>query len=296
MTTIAQNTPPLTEVPLIPAEEKLSFIDKLTGTFSQMFDNIINGLPDIGLGIIILIVGLIIATILKKIIVRTLKSIKFDEILNSAGIGSIFTKVGIKNGITEPLGKIIFWIVMLFIIKNAADRMGVEDISSIINSLIAFLPKVIIATIIMLFGFMIADIIRNAVYSALDNLGLDYSKALAGIIFGFVFVIVLTVALSQLGIETELLKDSVKIILLSLGLGLAICLGLGLKGMANQIVSGVYARDIFKVGTTIEYEGEEAKVAGVGPVTTKLVRLDGGFIIVPNDKLISKEVRGKSAE
>jgi len=278
------------------AEDNTSFIDKFTGTFRQMFDDLIAGMPDIFLGIVILIFGCFIATVLKKIIVKTLEGIKFNEMLDRAGIGQVFTKIGVKGGASAFLGKMIFWVVMLFIIKNAADKMGIEDISIIINNLIAFLPKVIIATIIMLVGFMVGDFIRNAVFAALDNLGLDYAKALAGIIFGFVFVIVLTVALSQLGIETELLKDSVKIILLSLGLGLAICLGLGLKGMANQIVSGVYARDIFKVGTTIEYEGEQAKVAGVGPVTTKLVRLDGGFIIVPNNKLISQEVRGQSAE
>jgi len=278
------------------AEESDTFLEKFTGTFRQMFDDMINGMPDIFLGILILIAGSIIAKILRKIIVKTLEGIKFNDILDRAGVGSVFTKIGVKGGATQFLAKIFFWIIMLFIIKSAADKMGIEDISTIINNLIAFLPKVIIATIIMLVGFMVADFIRTAVFTALDNMGLDYAKALAGIIFGFVFVIVLTVALSQLGIETELLKDSVKIILLSLGLGLAICLGLGLKGMANQIVSGVYARDIFKVGTTIEYEGEEAKVAGVGPVTTKLLRLDGGFIIVPNDKLISAAVRGKSAE
>ncbi len=287
MITIAQTTAP---------DDSSSFIDKFTGTFRQMFENLIDGIPDIFLGIVILVIGFIIASILKKVIVKILEGIKFNEMLDKAGIGQVFTKVGVKEGVSALLGKIIFWVVMLFIIKNAADKMGVGDISNIVNSLISFLPKVIMATVIMLVGFMIADMIRNAVYSALDNLGLEYAKALSGIIFGFVFVIVLTVALSQLEIDTELLKDSVKIILLSLGLGLAICLGLGLKRLANQIVSGVYARDIFKVGTIIEYEGEEAKVAGVGPVTTKLMRLDGGFIIVPNDQLISKEVRGKSAE
>lgn len=278
------------------AEKAKPFLDQLTGTFKDMFSSIIDGLPNICIGLAILIVGFIVASVLRKVIIKTLEGIKFNELLDKVGIGSVFSKVGVKGGVSDLLGKLIFWIIMLFVIKNAADKVGVQDISSIIDSLIAFLPKVFLATIIMLVGFMVADIIRNAVHSALDNLGLDYAKALAGIIFGFVFVIVLTVALSQLEIETELLKDSVKIILLSLGLGLAICLGLGLKGMANQIVSGVYARDIFKVGTTIEYEGEEAKVAGVGPVTTKLMRQDGGFIIVPNDKLISKSVRGYSAE
>ena len=211
-------------------------------------------------------------------------------------MASLLKKLGLNGSPSAIISKAVFWIIVLFIFKNAAGKLGIEDISNIIDSIMAFLPKVMVAGIIMLVGFMVADLVQNAVQRALDNLGLDYAKALANILFGFIFIIVLTVALSQLGIETELLNASVKIILAALGLGLAICLGLGLKGLANQIISGVYARDIYQVGTEIEYDNEPAKVAGVGPVTTKLQRQDGGFIMVPNHELVSKSVRGKSAD
>ena len=66
--------------------------------------------------------------------------------------------------------------------------------------------------------------------------------------------------------------------------------------MARNIVSGVYSRDIYQVGTEIEYDGEVMTVGGVGPVTTKLNRLDGGFVVVPNEKLINEPVRGRSVQ
>lgn len=273
-----------------------SFLDKLIGTFEKMFDSIISGLPNIAMGLIILIVGFIVATILRKVAEKFLQGIKFDEFLDKVGIGAVSHKIGIKGGVSKLLAKILFWVILLFIFKSAADQMGIVDISNIINKIVSFLPKVLIATIIMLVGFMVADMLQSVVHKTLDNLGLEYAKAVAGILFGFIFILVLTVALSQLEIETELLNASVKIILAAFGLGLAICLGLGLKRMAGQIVSGVYARDIYKVGTTIIFEGEEAKVAGVGPVTTKLITKDGGFIMVPNDDLLGTTTRGRSAE
>ncbi|MGJ8656399.1 MAG: mechanosensitive ion channel family protein [Akkermansiaceae bacterium] len=273
-----------------------SFLDTLIGTFEKMFNSIITGLPDIAMGLIILIVGFFIATILRKVVEKFLEGIKFNDFLDKVGVGAVSYKIGVKNGVSNLLAKIIFWVILLFIFKNAADLMGIEDISNIINKIVAFLPKVLIATIIMLVGFMVADMVQSVVHKSLDNLGLEYARALAGILFGFIFILVLTVALSQLEIETELLNASVKIILASLGLGLAICLGLGLKRMAGQIVSGVYARDLYKIGTTIIFEGEEAKVAGVGPVTTKLMTKDGGFIMVPNDDLLGTVTRGHSAE
>jgi len=247
-------------------------------------------------GIVIFIVSYFIASTLRKMIDATLSRVKFDDILERAGVARVLKKIGMKSSPSLLLAKAVFWIVLLFIVKNAAARVGVQDVTLLIDSVIAFLPKVVTSAIIMLVGFMVADVVQNAVKNALEAVGLDYAKSLANILLGFIFVLVLTVALSQLGIETVLLNASVKIILGALGLAAAISLGLGLKGLAKGVVSGVYARDIYKVGTEIEIEGELAKVAGVGPVTTKLQRKDGGFIMVPNEELITKVVKGQSSD
>jgi len=183
---------------------------------------------------------------------------------------------------------------MLFVVKIAAQEASISDISDIVISIIAFMPNAITATIIMLVGFFIADITKNSVLTSLTAAGLEYAQTVSKLLFGFILIIVLTVALSQLNIQTELLNATVKIILSAVGLALALSLGLGLKDVAKNVVSGVYSRDLYKTGTEIEYDGEITTIAGIGPVTTKLQRSDGGFIMVPNDKLISEPVHGRS--
>ena len=79
-----------------------------------------------------------------------------------------------------------------------------------------------------------------------------------------------------------------------MALALALALGLGLKTLASNIVSGVYAKDLYKVGTEIHYDERPAKVAGVGPVTTKLTRDDGSFLIVPNTLMVTAVIRGRT--
>ncbi len=271
-------------------------LEPIVNTFTGMWEGIVNSLPNVIGGAAILIVGVFVAKFLRQLVGKTLEQLQFDSLLEKAGIAAIFGRLGLKGSPTEIIAKGIFWIVILFVVKNTADSLGVEDITALIDRIMAFLPKVMTAGIIMLVGFMVADLIQSAVRTALEAVGLEYAKTLANILFGFVFVLVLTVALSQLEIETELLNASVKIILGGVAAALAICMGLGLKRLANSIVSGVYARDLYVVGTEIEYHGENVKVAGVGPVTTKLQRLDGGFIIVPNEDLINQAIRGRSAE
>lgn len=269
-------------------------LTKLREAFVEMADGAINALPNIIIAGVLLFVGLVVAKVLRSVLISTFKKINLDGIFDKIGLGEIFSKIGLKAGPSSAIPKVLYWLVLLVFIKVAADKAGIEDISTLLNQIIAFLPKVLTASIILLIGFIVADLIQNAAFRSLDKLGLEYAGSLSRILFGFLFVLALTVAFSQLGIETELLNASVKIVLAGLALALALALGLGLKTFAGHVVAGVYARDLYKIGTEVHYDELPAKVAGVGPLTTKLTRPDGTFIIIPNSILVSEVIRGRS--
>ena len=273
-----------------------SVVTPIKNSFVQMYAEIAGLIPNLIVACVILAVGCILAVIVKKVLEGALSKIKFDKILEKVGVTDVLEKVGMKSSAASLLAKVLMWIIVLFVVKNAAKELGVVDVEIMINNVIAFLPKVVIAGVILLFGFIIAEMVQSFARNGLQAMNLDYAKPLSNILFGFVFVIILTVALDQLGIQTELLNASVKIILASLGLAMAMALGLGLRNLAKGIVAGVYARDIYKPGTQIEIDGELARVAGVGPVTTKLQTNDGGFIMLPNAELVETRVKGQSAE
>lgn len=268
-------------------------VESVKNAFIEMGEELGAFLPKAVIAIILLAAGLILAKLLRAVLGGAFKRIKLDDALNKVGVGPLFAKMGVTSKPSVFIPKVIYWVFLLFMIKVAAEAAGITDISEIILAILAFSPKVLVAIIIMLVGFIVSDLVSNAVRRALENLGLDYAPTVGKVCFGFIFILFLTVALPQLEIETELLNATVKIILGGIAVALALSLGLGLKGLANNVVSGVYARDLYKVGTEIEYDGEEAKVAGVGPITTKLVRKDGGFIIIPNQALVNEKIRGR---
>ena len=273
-----------------------SFLDEIRDALLEMKDDFAQFIPNLLLALVLLFLGFVIAKLIAKSVSTGFAKLGLDSLLEKAGVTGVLQRAGIKAAPGAFLAKLLFWLAMLFVIKMAATRAQIDDISNIIIAIIAFMPNAITAALIMLVGFIVADIIKNAVFSSLDAAGLEYARTLSKVVFGFIFILVLTVALAKINIQTELLNATVKIILAALGLALALSMGLGLKGMARNIVSGVYSRDIYKVGTEIEYEGETMTVAGVGPVTTKLKRSDGGFVMVPNEKLISEPIRGRSVE
>jgi len=238
-----------------------AFFGKIREALIKMAEDFADFIPQILLALVLLFLGFVFAKLLSRAVCTAFARLGVDSLLEKSGVTGVLQRAGIKATPGAFIGKLLFWIAMLFVVKMAAQEASIKDISDIVLSIIAFMPNAITAALIMLVGFIVADIIRNAVYGGLDAAGLTYARTVSKIIFGFIFILVLTVALAKLNIQTELLNATVKIILASLGLALALCLGLGLKGMARSIVSGVYSRDIYKAGTEIEFEGENMKVA-----------------------------------
>ncbi|MEM9079524.1 MAG: hypothetical protein AAGC74_02395 [Verrucomicrobiota bacterium] len=285
--------------PEAPTENPSEFLNyilaKLREAFVQMGDDFFQMLPNLIIAVVLLFIGLIVARVVKSILTTIFKRVKLDSLFQKIGLADIFTKIGLKAGPSVFIPKVLYWLILLTVIRVAADAAGIQDISNLLNQIMAFLPKVLTASIILLIGFIVADLIQNASFRALDAIGVEYAGTVSKILFGFLFILILTVALAQLGIETELLNASVKIILGGISIALALALGLGLKTLAGHIVAGVYARDLYQIGTEIHIDDTPAKVAGVGPVTTKLTRNDGTFIIIPNSVLINEITRGRTA-
>ena len=222
-----------------------------------------------------------------------LQGIKIDSLVEKAGMESALSKMGVSGSLATLIPKIFSFFIIIFMIKQASVSAGFADISSFIDTIFAFTPKLITAFLIMVIGIFVGDLIQNATYATLDAKGLDYAGTVSKIIFALVFIVFLTVALSQVGIETELLKSTVKILLIGISLAIALALGLGLKQHANNIVAAVYVRDIYNKGTEIEIDGKALKIVGVGPVTTKLAQEDGEFVILPNSTLVTTTIKGK---
>lgn len=266
---------------------------KVKEAFMNLGESLAEFLPKLIIALIILCVGVIIAKIIRTLLTKVLQGLKIDSLTEKAGMQSALAKMGVTGSLATLIPKVLGFFIIIFMVKQASDSAGFSDISAFIDTLFAFTPKLITAFMVMVIGIFVGDIIQNATYATLDAKGLDYANSVAKIVFSLVFIVFLTVSLSQVGIETELLKATVKILLVGVSLAIALALGLGLKQHASNIVSAVYVRDIYKKGTELEIDGKSLKLVGVGPVTTKLLREDGEFVVIPNSTLVTTTIKGK---
>jgi len=123
--------------------------------------------------LIILIVGLIIAWAVSKALTFLLRKIGFDRISDRIGLTRFEGRMGVKMDSAGILGKIVFWFLFLVFLVPAADALGVPAVSNILNQLVAYIPNVFVAILVLflgaLAGTVVADLVRGATASA--NIG-----------------------------------------------------------------------------------------------------------------------------
>ena len=271
----------------------VEWVEPMIETFLNMGKSIGEFFPVLMQGLVLLVVLLIVAKVLSFVLRTVCRNLKLDIASEKFGVHAMLAKFGVQSPLSSVIGKVVFWMMALYAVKAAADLWGISDISNFVQSLILFLPKLFVAVCILFAGLLAADLVRKAVFNGLDNIGVDYAGLIANFIYGLLAVMILTVVLGQLGIQTELLSASVKILLAAFGFSVALSLGLGLRPVARNVVSGVYARDMFPPGSILKVEEGYATVREVGAVATRLESENGSFVVIPNSLLVSQVTRGR---
>ena len=249
--------------------------------------------PNLVGALLIIILGYFVSKLLKVIVSTFLRKIRIDVASEKVGIKETLNKTGITTTSSEIVGKMVFWIFMLTFIISAAETLGLQQVSQTIDSFIRYLPKVIAASLIAVIGLVLAHFVRDLVRGGVESFGVEYGKPLANFAFGVMVIVIGVLVLEQLEIETALLNSVVEIILIASGLALALSLGLGTKEVSKNIISGVYARDTFKTGLSVQIEEDAGVIEEIGTVTSRVRNKSGELVFIPNSTLIESKVRSQ---
>ena len=244
-------------------------------------------LPNILSALLILFIGYLISRFLMKMSEKILKKLTFDSMSDRVGIHEILGKFGIKKTSSEIISILVFWLFMLNFVISAAETIKLENVTKTVDSFVLYLPNVIGAAFVFVLGLMASNFIYNFIQRASDTVNSKYFKIFGTFVRSLLIVVVIVLAVGQLKIETKLLDNILQIILVAGGAVLAFSLGLGTRDIAKAIVSGFYARDLYKEGVSIKVKDYKGKVLQVGAVTTLIETNDGKKIHFPNEQLIT---------
>ena len=252
--------------------------------------DIIHFIPNLINGLIILLVGYIVAVFIRWIVKLVLRYTKFDPLIERTGITGAMRGLGVKMPLSVILAQTVFALLLISFFITATRLMGLLAVSQLLERVLTFLPNLIAALIVFLLGGMVAQFVGNLVTSVATAAGLSYAKRLGNVLQYMISLFVVILALGVLGIDTALLVTVVTIMIAAFGLAFGLALGLGARSVVHHILAGYYVRQRFPVGQAIELNQVVGAVSGVGSVNT-VVTTGEGTVVFPNGILLESLVR-----
>ena len=245
-------------------------------------------LPKLVATIVILGVGWLTAKVVELITSRSLRQIGLDRASARIGIADTLGEAQLEMPLSEIVGRLVFWVLMLTFVLSAADTLGLTAVTTTIDRLIAYLPNVIAATLILVLGLLLARFVKGATHSAAAAANLPGSRLAAAAQAGVV-LIVGAVALEQLGIDTSLVMTLLAGVVAGLGVMLGISLALGAHRIVTHILAGHFLRQSLPREGKIDVCGRQGSVERIGPTDT-LLRDGERSWSIPNARLLEEIV------
>jgi small-conductance mechanosensitive channel len=264
----------------------------LLGAMSALWAPVAAFIPRLFGALLVVAIGFMVAKLLDTLLSKVLAKVGLDRLVAGTGVTKLLGRAGIRVPISALIGNIVYWFVLLIFLVSAAESLGLARVSATLDMLALYVPKVFGAGLILLVGVLLAQLINGLVRGAAEGVGLEYASGLGRIAQGLVIIIIISVAIGQLEVKTELLNYVIAIALISVGLAVALALGLGSRELVSQILAGIYVRELYEVGQRVRLDGLqlEGEIEEIGTAKTLLLTDEGELVSIANRVLLEQRV------
>ncbi len=214
----------------------MNIVDAVVSSFAAALALLFTFIPRLLGFLVILLVGYIVATALSKAVTFLLRKVGFDRFSTRIGLSRLEQQMGVKMDAAGILGRIVYWFVFLIFLVPAVDSLGLTAVSALLGQVLAYIPNVFVAILILFLGTLaatfIADIVRGAASSSRIGNPNVFANIARYAILGFVAI----VALEQLNIGAALLNILFTAIMGAAALAFGLAFGLGGRDAAKRLV------------------------------------------------------------
>lgn len=261
--------------------QEFSWHESLSITYEELTAQIISIAPQLIGALAILIVGWIIALILRVVTRKLVRG--FDSLFNTLAKKGGARQEAIKRSYAKVVSRIVFWIVMLFFIAAAANLLGWNMFSTWMDKIITYLPNLVSGLLIILAGFILSGIARAGIVNTTSSAGISQGSMLARIAQIVILFTAMVVGIEQIGINVDFLTNVLIVVVGVLLFGGALAFGLGAKTLVANIIGAQYLRKHCRIGEKMQVGDVEGVVV---EVTQTMIVLDANSVrvVVPAKK------------
>ncbi|MDH3702023.1 MAG: mechanosensitive ion channel [Alphaproteobacteria bacterium] len=249
----------------------------LVAATSRMIQGFLEYLPQLIGAAAILIVGWLVARMLKALTIRLANS--FDRLSGYIGISNVIATKKISESVVVIIANVIFWLVILFFLTAATNLLGLTMFAGWLDRMIGHLPNILSGILIIFAGVVVGNIVRDATVTAAQAMHSRQRTLLARGAQIFTVATIIVIGIDQIGIDITVLITVIAIVIAAVLGGLAIAFSLGSRTLVSNLIGARYLNKDYRVGEAIRVGGIEGTVLEISPVAVILETAEGRMTV-----------------
>jgi small-conductance mechanosensitive channel len=245
-------------------------------------------LPRLGGALLLLLAGVLVAAIIRRILVRLLRAARLDELGERWGVHDVLERVGLGRSLAALVARAVRIAIVFLVVFAALSLLGLEFLSASLNGVILFLPRVFVALALLVAGVVLGQVARRQIDRLANQM--DIPGPVGMLTETIVLGVFAVTALAQLGIPTQVLLLLAAILLGAVALTLALAFGIGGRDMAREVSARRYVEGAYTVGEEVSVDGRRGRIAAIEATGTVLDTRDGERVRIPNSQLVASIV------
>jgi Mechanosensitive ion channel, conserved TM helix len=190
---------------------------KIQDQFLGFADSLLAYLPNLFGGIILILLGWLLGWIVKKILIQLSIILHVDRFLQRSRFEADLSKADVRYSLYNFIGNIGFWIIFLIFLDNAFLALKLKILSDLLSQGILFLPKIIIAVITFILGWLLASWVQISVLKSLSREDIPRASLISRFIKSILLIFFSAISLVELDVAREIVIIGFGTIFVTLG-------------------------------------------------------------------------------
>jgi small-conductance mechanosensitive channel len=209
-------------------------------SLQSLWYGFISFVPNLIVAIIIFIVGWVVGSIIGKAINQVVDALKLNKLFESAGASELMNRAGMRLNVGGFLGGVVKWFIIVVFLMTSLEIMGLTQVNDFLReSVLYYLPKVVIAALVLVIAGVIADAMKKIVVGSAKAANSHSANLLGGITRYAIWIFAFIIALSELGIAAQFMQILFTGLIAMLAIAGGLAFGLGGKEVAGRTVQGI---------------------------------------------------------
>jgi hypothetical protein len=200
-------------------------------------------LPRLLVAMGVLLVGWLLAKAARFTVVKAMRAFNFHVLTERAGIDGFMQQGGTQKDTTDLFGVIVYWLIILAALIVASNGLGLTQVTELLTRVLLFLPKLLVALVLLIFGAYFGRFVGQAVASHLRSAKISDAELLGHAVQYVIVAFVILLAFDHLDIGGGLIQNTFLILLAGLVLALALSFGLGGRDRAARLLQRWFPDD-----------------------------------------------------